>query len=43
MAKDLDEINCEVFSEEMEGNNIEEIQENGKGIEGNINDVDDVL
>lgn len=43
MAKDLDEINCEVFSEEVEGNDIEKIQENGKGIEGNINDVDDVL
>ena len=43
MDKDFDEINREVFPEEVEANNIEEIQENGKSVEGDINDVDDVL
>ena len=43
MAEDPDEINREVFPEEVEGNDIKEIQENGKGVEGDINDVNDTL
>ena len=43
MAEDSDEINREVLPEEVEGNDIEEIQENGKGVEGDVNDVNDTL
>ena len=42
-AQDLEEINREVFSEEMERNDIEKIQEYGEGVEGDINDVNDIL
>ena len=43
MAQDFEEINREVLSEEMERNDIEKIQEYGEGVEGDIDDVNDIL
>ena len=43
MEKHLDEVDGEVFPEETEANDVQEIQEDGNGVGNDVNDVDEAL